>query len=84
MKNCTINIIGGDVGVAFKQVFFVKYKNVSKVFFTKNTFGVKMYFIKNTYKNLALPFNRRKAMPSYIYLEWFRAKFYFYSAITKK
>ena len=54
------------------------------MFFIKNTLVSKVFFIKNTYKNLALPFYRRKAMPSYIYLEWFRAKFNFYSAITKK
>ena len=31
-------------------MFFVKYKNISKVFFIKNIFIAKMYFTKNTYK----------------------------------
>lgn len=50
MENSAINIIGSDVGVAFKYAFFVKHKNISKVFFIKNTFCAKMYFEKNTYK----------------------------------
>lgn len=65
------------------SVFYKIQKYIKSVFY-KEHFLDESVFLKELIKNLTLPFNRRKAMPSYIYLEWFRAKFNSYSAITKK